>query len=259
MELLHEPETCERFHRAVAHNFSHLLPLLQPPPATDRQSAKAQVYTACSALIYVLRQAATDTLRHRTVVPGVTKPLLTRQGPDICARRRLAFARHKLEPSPINLDCFKAADELARTTCRAAQRRQKRQQEASAQRHWHTAPGSHAAWEKIRKLADRADMPLHSAQQLCIRTQAPCAPPQLTRCPRLHPIIGSSSAHPMLALRTKLNSAHRAHPLCTTSVRPTQLTNLPWKHPSAWRTFARPSPEWPITRLQEQMASPRNC
>jgi hypothetical protein len=49
MELLREPETCQLFHRAVDQNFAHLLPLLQPPPAADRQSAQTQVDTACSA------------------------------------------------------------------------------------------------------------------------------------------------------------------------------------------------------------------
>jgi hypothetical protein len=79
--------------------------------------------------------------------PGVTKPWMTRQVADVCARRRPAFARHKLDLSPLNLDHFKAADELARIICRAAQRRQKRQQEYSAQDHSRTAPGSRAAWK----------------------------------------------------------------------------------------------------------------
>jgi hypothetical protein len=63
----------------------------------------------------------------------------------------------------------------------------------------------------------------------------------------------------LLRLRWELNSAHRAHPLYETSARPTQLTHLPWKQPFAWRTFARPSPAWPITRPLEQMASQPNC
>jgi hypothetical protein len=37
MELLHDPETCERFRRMIEQNSPDLLPLLQPPPANDRQ------------------------------------------------------------------------------------------------------------------------------------------------------------------------------------------------------------------------------
>jgi hypothetical protein len=175
MELLREPETCQRFHRAVEQNFAHLLPLLQPPPATDRQSAQTQVDTARSVVISVLREAATDTLGYRTVVPGVTKPWVTRHVADVCAQRRLAFARHKLDPSPLNLDRFKAVEKLARISCRAAQRRQKRQQEASAQDHWLTAPGSRVAWKKIRNLADPCrHAPTHSAAVVQPDTGALC-------------------------------------------------------------------------------------
>jgi hypothetical protein len=109
---------------------------------------------ACSAVVSLLRKAAADTPGHRTLVPGVKKPWMTRHVADVCARRRLAFARQKLDPSPLNLDHFKAGDDLACINCRAAQRRQKRQQEDSAHDHWRTAPGSRAAWKKIRKLAD---------------------------------------------------------------------------------------------------------
>jgi hypothetical protein len=37
MNLLHDPETCRRCHRGVEQQSADLLPLLQPPPATDRQ------------------------------------------------------------------------------------------------------------------------------------------------------------------------------------------------------------------------------
>jgi hypothetical protein len=58
----------------------------------------------------------------------------------------------------------------ARITCRAAQRRQKYQQEASAQDHWRTAPASRAAWKKILKLADLCRHVLaHSTAQVIIQ------------------------------------------------------------------------------------------
>jgi hypothetical protein len=116
-----DPETRQRSHQTVKHSSARLLPLLQPPPATDRQHAQSQVDLACSEVVSLPRKAAADTLGHLTVVPGVTKPWMTRDVADACARRRLAFARNKLDPCPVNLDRFKAADELARMTCRAAQ------------------------------------------------------------------------------------------------------------------------------------------
>jgi hypothetical protein len=108
MELLYGPETCHRFRRVVEQSSADLLPLLQPPPATDRQHAPSHADAACSAVISMLRKAAADTLGHRTVVPGVTRPWMTRHVADVCARRCLAFARHNLDPSPLNLDHFKA-------------------------------------------------------------------------------------------------------------------------------------------------------
>jgi hypothetical protein len=87
-------------------------------------------------------------LGYRTVVPGVTKAWMTPHAAEICARRRLAFARHELDLSPENLQRFHAAHELSRVTCRAVQRERKHQQDITAQAHWRTAPGSRAAWKK---------------------------------------------------------------------------------------------------------------
>jgi hypothetical protein len=61
----------------------------------------------CSEVVSLPRKAAADTLGHRMVVPGVTKPWMTRDVADACARRRLTFAHHKLDPCPVNLDRFK--------------------------------------------------------------------------------------------------------------------------------------------------------
>jgi hypothetical protein len=89
MELFYDPEMSQRFRRVVEQNSADLLPLLQPLPANDRQHAQAQVDAACSVVIAMLRKAAADTLGHRMVVPGVTKPWMTRHVADVCARRRL--------------------------------------------------------------------------------------------------------------------------------------------------------------------------
>jgi hypothetical protein len=170
MELLNNSETCERFRRVVVEQKpADLLSLLQPPPANERQHAQSQVDAACSAVVSLLRNAAADTLGHRTVVPGTTKPWMPQHVADVCARRFLAFARRKLDPSPLNLDHFKAADELARITCRAAQRRQKRQQEAQHRIIGALLRGPKQRGKRSRSWLNRADMPLHSAQQSCTR------------------------------------------------------------------------------------------
>jgi hypothetical protein len=89
MEVVYDPETCERF-RVVERSSADLLALLQPPAANDRQHAQSQVDAACSTVFSLLSKAAADTLGYRTVVSGVTKPWMTRPEADVCARRSLA-------------------------------------------------------------------------------------------------------------------------------------------------------------------------
>jgi hypothetical protein len=146
LERLSDPATRKSFQAAVKRDSVHLHSALTPPPATDPQQAQAQVDAAATAVLSLLVQAAEATLGFRTVVPGVTKSWMTTHVAEICARRRLAFARHELDPSPENLQRFHAANKLARLTCRAAQRKRKAQREISAQTHWCNAPGSRAAW-----------------------------------------------------------------------------------------------------------------
>jgi hypothetical protein len=118
LERLSDPATRKSFQAAVERDSVHLHSVLTPPPATDPQQAQSQVDAAAAAVLSLLVQAAAATLGFRTVVPGVTKSWMTTQVAEICARRRLAFARHKLDPSPENLQRFHVANELARLTCR---------------------------------------------------------------------------------------------------------------------------------------------
>ena len=150
---LQRPAIRAAYTNALLQRIPTLFELIQPILDCPEPPSQQQVDQVATAITQTVSSAAASTIGTKYIVPGKTKPWLSRSLAKVLAHRRHMHMRWLTAPTIDNAAALLAADKCAKVNIRAAKRSHNRAQAERTNKTWTAQCGSRDAWAQVKRLA----------------------------------------------------------------------------------------------------------